>query len=102
MNSESFDSIGGKLARVARTYAQAQAHFEHFCEQTAQFADSDGRMSTDLSRLIASHYMAPDDGDQANRAKQNAARTGHVGGAETAGAAARLWATAAEKRDHLK
>ena len=38
-------------------------------------------MSTDLlSRLIASHYMAPDDGDQANRAKQNAARTGRVGG----------------------
>ena len=24
--------------------------------------------------------MAPDDGDQANRAKQNAARTGRVGG----------------------
>ena len=65
-------------------------------------------MSTDLSRLIASHYMAPDDGDQANRAKQNAARTGRVGGAEaaeTAGAApaaARLRAAAAAQRDRLE
>jgi len=60
-------------------------------------------MSTDLlSRLIASHYMAPDDGDQANRAKQNAARTGCVGGAETAGAAARLRVTVAAKRDRLE
>ena len=69
-------------------------------------------MSTDLlSRLIASHYMAPDDGDQANRAKRNAARTGRVGGAEaaasaeTAGAApaaARLRAAAAAQRDRLE
>jgi len=69
-------------------------------------------MSTDLlSRLIASHYMAPDDGDQANRAKRNAARTGRVGGAEaaasaeTAGAApaaARLRTAAAAQRDRLE
>ena len=78
-------------------------------KQIAQFANSDERMSTDLlCRLIASHYMAPDDGDQANRAKQNAARTGRVGGAEaaeTAGAApaaARLRAAAAAQRDRLE
>ena len=56
--------------------------------------------------------MAPDDGDQANRAKRNAARTGRVGGAEaaasaeTAGAApaaARLRAAAAAaQRDRLE
>ena len=55
--------------------------------------------------------MAPDDGDQANRAKQNAARTGRVGGAEaaasaeTAGAApaaARLRAAPAAQRDRLE
>ena len=78
-------------------------------KQIAQFANSDERMSTDLlCRLIASHYMAPDDGDQANRAKRNAARTGRVGGAEaaeTAGAApaaARLRAAAAAQRDRLE
>lgn len=58
-------------------------------------------MSTDLlSRLIASHYMAPDDSDQANKAKQNAARTWRVGGAETAGVAVRLEQAAPARSGH--
>jgi len=44
--------------------------------------------------------MAPDDGDQANRAKQNAARTGRVGGAETAGVAVRLEQAAPARSGH--